>query len=232
MLEAAEIEGTPMRARRRHLVLAAVAVLALTGAACSSGVSEPEARGTEPAEAAASEADVTVAEDGTEATPYEPAEHTEDAADHGGDGVAADHDEEAGADVDRTVEVEMTEFAFTPAELTFSAGETVRFVFTNTGEVEHEAVLGDVHVQQEHEQAMAEGMDDHGDGESAGGHHGDIPSVTVPAGETRELVHTFRGSGELMLGCHLPGHWDAGMQAELDVTAWQPPRRTASTLDT
>lgn len=187
-----------MRRTNRRALTAAVAILALATAACGGATgSAPQAEAAPTTEVAASPA---ADNDGTSSD------------DHAGDSTDVA--------VDRTVEIEMSEFAFTPADLSFEAGETVRFVFTNVGEASHEAVLGDRHVQEEHETTMAEGADDHSDnGEDPGGHQEDIPSVTVEPGETGEFVHTFTEPGELMLGCHLPGHWDAGMQATLEVAA-------------
>lgn len=185
--------------RHLRLQLAALSVLALAATGCGGSV-DVTADVTSAASPAASEATQTGTDDAATREPEED-DHT----------VAEDESTAA----DRTVEVEMSEFAFTPEHVTVEAGETVRFVFTNTGEVAHEAVLGDMHVQQEHEAAMAESNDHHG-GES-GGHHGEIPSVTVEPGETGEFVHTFTDAENVMLGCHLPGHWDAGMQATLEV---------------
>lgn len=109
----------------------------------------------------------------------------------------------------RTVEVAMSEFAFEPATIDVTAGEPTLFVFHNEGAVEHEAMLGDAHMQEEF-------GDGHGSHE--GGHHGDLQAVTVPAGEARELLVTFEESETVYFGCHLPGHYDAGMEATVNVT--------------
>lgn len=108
------------------------------------------------------------------------------------------------------VEVEMNEFAYEPSELTVPAGETVRFVFTNTGDIEHEAMIGTPHEQEEFE---SDGHGGHGES-----HHGEVAAITLAPGETGELQVTFDEPAELLLGCHLPGHWDAGMKATLTVS--------------
>ena len=43
----------------------------------------------------------------------------------------------------RTVQVEMVDIAFKPNTLQVRRGETVRFVFNNTGKVAHDAFVGD-----------------------------------------------------------------------------------------
>ncbi len=105
----------------------------------------------------------------------------------------------------------MSEFAFEPATIDVAAGEPTRFVFRNEGAIEHEAMLGDAHMQAEFSEGGGHGGDE-------GGHHDDVQAVTVPAGETGELLVTFGESQTLYFGCHLPGHYDAGMEATVNVT--------------
>ncbi len=126
-----------------------------------------------------------------------------------GDGGGGDVSSSSG-DV-RTVEVEMRDIAFEPAAIEVEAGETVRFVFTNTGAVAHEAYLGTADEQGEHADEMdsmggMEGMD-----------HGGEDVVTVEPGETGELTHTFTDAGPVQLGCHQPGHFEAGMVLDITV---------------
>lgn len=107
------------------------------------------------------------------------------------------------------VKVLMTEFAFTPDAFTVKAGSTVTFVFTNSGAVEHEAVIGDAEFQDEHEAEMAEG----GSMEEGS----DEPEVVAEPGETADLTYSFDTPGTLLIGCHISGHWDAGMKATVTV---------------
>ena len=39
------------------------------------------------------------------------------------------------------------------------------------------------------------------------------------AGETKTLVYTFNEVGELEYGCHVPGHYEAGMKGDIIVEA-------------
>lgn len=120
----------------------------------------------------------------------------------------------------RTVEVSMTDMAYTPASLDVAAGETVRFVFRNDGAVRHEAVFGNQAQQEAHHEEMAEMGGSH-DGMDMGSMPHDemteLHSVIVEPGETVELTHTFETSGPMMIGCHEPGHWEAGMKMTIDV---------------
>ena len=73
---------------------------------------------------------------------------------------SAEHDEAATHGSDRIVEVKMTEFAFEPGQIDVSAGETIVFVVTNEGLVDHEFRLSNTHRIEEH---MASGHEDHDD---------------------------------------------------------------------
>lgn len=143
--------------------------------------------------------------------------HDEMAADDHDDahGDTEDHDDDVTAqDVDRVVDVDMQDIAFSAEQLQFTVGERVRFVFENTGAAPHEALIGDLHLQEEHETDMAEG-----NGHDDGGHHGDMSMISLEPGETGELVHEFTEPGEFWIGCHVPGHWDAGMRTSITVTS-------------
>jgi uncharacterized cupredoxin-like copper-binding protein len=115
----------------------------------------------------------------------------------------------------RTVEVDMVDIAFEPNALEVRRGETVRFVFTNTGEIAHDAVLGDAEAQADHEAEMRQAEE-----EGHGGGHGEgaEDAITVEPGATGELTHTFDEAGSLEIGCHQPGHYDAGMRIDITIS--------------
>lgn len=129
----------------------------------------------------------------------------------GGCGGGPHHSTNAGS-VTRAVDVEMRDVAYSPTEIAVRAGETVRFVFHNKGESVHDAFLGDEAAQAEHEQEMrgGHGMD--------GGHHGANDAVTVEPGKSGSLTHAFDRAGSLIIGCHEPGHYQAGMKLTLTVS--------------
>jgi len=109
---------------------------------------------------------------------------------------------------ERVVEVEMRDIAFAPTVVDVRAGEKVRFVFKNTGAVTHDAFVGDAAAQDAHEREMREGHSDHGGGSNA---------VTVKPGKTARLTYTFERPGQLLLGCHQPGHYTGGMKAAINI---------------
>lgn len=122
-------------------------------------------------------------------------------------------------DEPRTIDVAMTDMAFTPNEIDVAAGETITFVFRNDGAVRHEAVFGDLAEQEAHHAEMAEMGGSHDAMDMGSMPHEqmtELHSVVVEPGESIEMTHTF-GAASTMIGCHEPGHWEAGMQLDIDV---------------
>lgn len=141
------------------------------------------------------------------------ATHDDDEAPHDDDDGHADDDDATGAD--RVVEVTMDDFTFSPDAFEVTAGETISFVITNVGVVEHEFRLSNAHRIEEH---MADGHsdDDHGNDD---GHHedGDV-FLHLEAGESGEMTVTFPMDMTVFteVACLIPGHYEAGMAAGLD----------------
>jgi uncharacterized cupredoxin-like copper-binding protein len=106
-----------------------------------------------------------------------------------------------------TIEIDaLDSLRFDPDELTVSVGDTIQFVVTNAGSGDHEFVLGDADVQQAHE-------DEHG-------HGGDdaLATLELPPGTPETATVTFDAPGEVLYGCHIDGHYGAGMVGTLTVT--------------
>ena len=108
----------------------------------------------------------------------------------------------------RTVKVTTTDqMRFEPSAFEFAVGETVIFEVTNAGLVVHEFYVGTPEEQASHEEEMKSGHSTHD-------HQN---SLSVDPGQTRTLQLTFAKAGSLEVGCHVPGHWDAGMRGALTV---------------
>lgn len=112
-----------------------------------------------------------------------------------------------GTPAPRTVTIKaLDSLRFDPASISVSVGETIRFVVTNPGKVEHEFVLGDETVQSAEEQRMRENMN-----MANGMPSGALAAFTIAPGETKEATVTFDRAGKRLYGCHMPGHYAAGM---------------------
>lgn len=113
------------------------------------------------------------------------------------------------ANAAQTIEVEMNDtMRFTPSEITVNAGDTVRFVIKNNGQLLHEMVLGSLDDLKEHAELMKKfpGME-----------HSEPHMAHVAVGDTQEMGWEFTSSGEFFYGCLVPGHFDAGMKGRIIV---------------
>ena len=110
----------------------------------------------------------------------------------------------------RAVDVAMEDIKFDQTTLTVKTGETIDFRFTNTGQIPHDAFIGDAAAQMEHDDEMAHMGDasTHSMGEAA---------VTVQPGAAGQLSYTFTEPGTYEVGCHQPGHYGAGMKIAVTV---------------
>ena len=180
--------------------------LALVGAGCSGDDSATDVAGDDAPTVADDDGDH---DDGD----HDDGDHDDgdhDEGDHDeGDHDEGDHDDGMNGDADMVVEIVMSDFAYEMDDLVVPVGSTVRFDFVNEGAIEHEAMFGDAHQQEEFAE-LGDHSGDHGDAE---GHHGEIDAITLEAGGSGSVTVTFDEAGEMMIGCHLPGHWDAGMSA-------------------
>jgi len=112
--------------------------------------------------------------------------------------------------VTRTVTVDMTDnMRFTPAEISVSQGETVRFILRNQGSIKHELVLATPGELKEHYAMMMK---------MPGMEHADDNMVSVAPGKTGEIVWRFTKAGKVDFACLQPGHFDAGMMGYVKVT--------------
>jgi uncharacterized cupredoxin-like copper-binding protein len=123
----------------------------------------------------------------------------------------------------RDVNLIARDWSFEPATVPLVPGETITLHVVNAGLETHEAIIGDATVQDAWEVAEAA---------ASPAPPGATPAVSVPP-ETAG-VRVVVGSGErvdltwtvpadpalveaLIIGCHIPGHWEKGMRAEVAV---------------
>src|SRR5688500_7957547 len=120
----------------------------------------------------------------------------------------------------REVNLIAKDYAFQPPTLDLVPGETVLLHVINGGLEVHEAIIGDMAVQDAWERAEAA---------VAGAPPGPTPIVSVPpdvsglrvvvrSGERVDVTWTVPmgeaggAPGPFIVGCHIPGHWERGMQ--------------------
>ena len=204
--------------------LALGAVLALVAVACA----QPVPSATPATEASAQAIPADVHSDGDHAVPaasdHADGDHAD--GDHAdgdhADGDHGDHEESFWfgepadpAEADRVIEIIANDdFTFTPDPIQVRVGEVVTLRVTNVGVLEHDFTLGDHQLQLDHDEEMAKMAE-------TGMHmeHGDPNALTLEPGETVELTWRFTAPGLIEAGCHVPGHYAAGMRAAVEVRA-------------
>jgi uncharacterized cupredoxin-like copper-binding protein len=118
------------------------------------------------------------------------------------------------ADASRVIEIKaLDDFTFDPASVTVTAGEIVTFRVENVGVLPHDFTLGDASLQDEHEEEMAAMSADEM------GNEDEPNAFSLAAGETKEMTWQFTEAGAILYGCHIPGHYAAGMKGDITIEA-------------
>ena len=155
------------------------------------------------------------------------------ACEPGGQAVATPPIVAGSSDAPREVNLITRDYSFVPDVLDLVPGETVLLHVINGGLVVHEAIIGDTTVQDAWEAAEAA---------VAGAPPGPTPVVTVPpdvsglrvvvaSGQRVDVTWTVPDDAEraTFVGCHIPGHWDKGMQIPVRWVVQGSPRTPAAT---
>lgn len=106
-----------------------------------------------------------------------------------------------------TVVVEIEHSRFNVRSLPVASGTTVRFVVVNRDPINHELIVGPPQVHDRHRNGT-----EHRHKPVAG-------EVSVGALERGVTTYTFTQPGRVEMACHLPGHYDYGMHADIEVAA-------------
>jgi uncharacterized cupredoxin-like copper-binding protein len=82
----------------------------------------------------------------------------------------------------------------------------VRFILTNTGQLEHEFILATTEENLKHAEEMKKNPDME---------HDDPNGKRVAPKQTKEIVWRFSKAGQFEYGCLIPGHREAGMMGTI-----------------
>ncbi|WP_050476902.1 cupredoxin domain-containing protein [Herbaspirillum rhizosphaerae] len=117
----------------------------------------------------------------------------------------------AAGKVTRTIKVDMRDnMRFTPETLKVKAGDTIRFVVSNSGKFRHELVFGTETQLKAHYAAMLKNPEME---------HADDNQISLAPGKSGELIWQFTQAGTVNFACLQPGHYDAGMKGSVTVVA-------------
>jgi plastocyanin len=111
------------------------------------------------------------------------------------------------------VEVHGTEFKFAPAQVTVKVGQPVQLVFVNDGTVDHELEMENMPAKDVTLDLSKAGSipDDERD-EAQGDAKNNEPHAYAAAHGTATVTFTPTKAGTYEMGCHIAGHFEAGMK--------------------
>jgi uncharacterized cupredoxin-like copper-binding protein len=113
------------------------------------------------------------------------------------------------ADADRSISIDANDTGFSLDRIDVRAGETVRFVVTNTGKIDHEFSIA-THAEHLEHRAMMAAMPNM--------KHHDADVITMKPGQTKDLIWKFGNASQLEFACDIPGHAEAGMTGTVAVS--------------
>ena len=134
------------------------------------------------------------------------------------------------SDVDRVIVVNMYDNYYEPSKIEIKKGETVKFVVKNKGELVHEFNIATktMHLKHQPEMMMlveneiilSDKIDKKKMMEMVKKNpsmaHSHSNSVLLSPGESADLIWKFTNSVKIEAACNVPGHYEAGMVAEIN----------------
>jgi uncharacterized cupredoxin-like copper-binding protein len=119
----------------------------------------------------------------------------------------------SGTDQNPTIiPMSIEDYHFVPDHIVVQEGQTVRFVITNPTDRAHELFIG-TPAEQDADEAHHRGASPMEQPNMSRYGYG----IYLPAYGTGEFEYHFTVANGIMIGCHLPGHWAAGMKASISV---------------
>ena len=108
----------------------------------------------------------------------------------------------------RTIEVTMSEMAFTPSRIEVKRGEQIRFIVRNAGTEDHEFLLASTEDNLKHAEAMKK---------NPKMEHDDPNGVRLAPKKSAEVLWKFTKPGTFEYACLIPDHRDYGMTGRITV---------------
>ena len=134
------------------------------------------------------------------------------------------------SDVNKVIVVNMYDNYYEPSKIEIKKGETVKFVVKNKGELVHEFNIATktMHLKHQPEMMMlveneiilSDKIDKKKMMEMAKKNpsmlHSHSNSVLLSPGDSADLIWKFTNSVKIEAACNVPGHYEAGMVAEIN----------------
>lgn len=134
-------------------------------------------------------------------------------------------------DVNRVVKVVMYDNYYEPSSFKIKAGETIKFELVNAGELVHEFNIANKMMHTKHQPQMekmveneilfADSIDKNKMKKMAkidkSMGHSHSNSVLLEPKQKGEIIWKFNNAVNIEIGCNVPGHYQVGMIAKVDI---------------
>jgi len=108
----------------------------------------------------------------------------------------------------RTIEITMSEMAFSPFRIEVKRGEQIRFIVRNAGTEDHEFLIATTEDNLKHAEVMKK---------NPKMEHDDPNGVRLAPKKTAEILWKFTKAGTFEYACLIPDHRDYGMTGRVTV---------------
>ena len=134
-------------------------------------------------------------------------------------------------EVNRTIKVIMYDNYYVPSNFNIKSGETIRFEVINAGELVHEFNIANAMMHKKHQPEMkkmaeneilladtidTEKMKKMSKMDKSMGHSHDN-SVLLEPKEKGDIIWKFENAINIEIACNVPGHYQVGMIAKVDI---------------
>ena len=129
-------------------------------------------------------------------------------------------------DVTRIIKVLMYDNYFEPSSFTVQSGETIKFEVENVGELVHEFNIANQTMHKDHQSEMqklvemeiilADSIDKMSMMDKSMA-HSHANSVLLEPKKSKDLIWKFENVSNIEIACNVPGHYDVGMIAKVEI---------------
>ena len=130
------------------------------------------------------------------------------------------------SEISRTIEIKMYDNYFEPSSFNVQSGETIKFEVENVGELVHEFNIANQTMHKDHQSEMqklvemeiilADSIDKMSMMDKSMA-HSHANSVLLEPKKSKDLIWKFENASNIEIACNVPGHYDVGMIAKLEI---------------
>jgi uncharacterized cupredoxin-like copper-binding protein len=121
------------------------------------------------------------------------------------------------SEVDRVIKVKMYDNYYEPKSFDIKKGETIKFEVINAGELVHEFNIANAMMHKKHRPEMEKMVENEILLADSAMGHSHSNSVLLAPKEKGDLVWKFDNAMNIEIACNVPGHYEIGMIAKVQL---------------